>query len=525
LEPNFFAAAQALQADPNYGKLNPDLQLMVQTVVEHPERSLERSRIAEFLAADAESKESVLAAHSHQLAPLFKDIDAPGSLRKPGPSLRYADTKLDEAFLYDWISNPKNFRPSTRMPQVFGLHKHLVGSEEGLAVANKFEPIEIEGIATYIKQHSQKFEYLKRPEEVNAQPDAERGRVQFQTRGCLACHSHGEFAEAEGYRAAHEIVQGPDLSALAQKFDAQRNPKGRDWLYSWIKEPTRYHARTVMPNLYLDPIEVTDAAGKVEVTDPVDDIVEFLLTSQSQHEWKPKNPEPAKLDDKEQTALSELLYEHLKDAFSMRKAAEYAGGSLDAENKFVPDLAKPVGIPADRRDELKGAERDLVLGDGESTLTLQERMNYIGRKSISKYGCYGCHDIPGYEDAKPIGAGLNDWGRKEPAKLAFEHIVQYLEHGHHGGGHGPQKDSKHDVTPEEKRPGEQAEAGEHPADKAHANVEPGAQHAAHGHITGEHPAAEGHVPDFFMEQIFPGNRIGFLYQKLREPRSYDYHKT
>ncbi len=42
----------------------------------------------------------------------------------------------------------------------------------------------------------------------------------------------------------------------------------------------------------------------------------------------------------------------------------------------------------------------------------------------------GCHDIPGYEDMKPIGTGLADWGRKAADKLAFEQITQYILHGH-----------------------------------------------------------------------------------------------
>ena len=45
---------------------------------------------------------------------------------------------------------------------------------------------------------------------------------------------------------------------------------------------------------------------------------------------------------------------------------------------------------------------------------------YIGKKSISRLGCYGCHDLPGFEAAKPIGTALNDWGKKDPERLAFE---------------------------------------------------------------------------------------------------------
>src|SRR5688500_20176750 len=76
--------------------------------------------------------------------------------------------------------------------------------------------------------------------------------------------------------------------------------------------------------------------------------------------------------------------------------------------------------------ELKGAEKELVVR-GSADL-LQQKLRYIGRKTIAKYGCYGCHDIPGFEDAKPIGTGLADWGRKDPAKLAFEHIAHYAGH-------------------------------------------------------------------------------------------------
>lgn len=511
LEPNFFAAAQQLQADPNYDQLSREEKDWIETVVAHPERAPERRRIVEMLSADAESDAPRLSAESHKLAPLFRDVEAPGSLRKPGPSLRYAATKLDEQFLFDWINNPRNFRPSTRMPVVFGLHDHLQphGDEEseGLHIAQKYEPLEIQGIATYLQKASQKFDYLEPPSEVTAEPSAERGKLQFQTRGCIACHSHSDFADAEQYRDPHEIVQGPDLSRLAQKFDPQRNPDGRKWLYSWIKEPTRYHARTVMPDLFLDPIEVTTPEGETLLTDPVADIVEYLLSGGEREGWKPVEPALAQVDEKEAQALDQLMFEYLKDAFAVRTAARYAGVKVDEEGKPIAGESQASGIPADRGADIQGAERDLILSEGQSTLTQEQKLTYIGRKSIAKYGCYGCHDIPGFEDAKPIGAGLNDWGRKEPAKLAFEHIVQYLEGKLHGHGHS--HGHKH------------ASGGNGDGDEA---AEPSSAHAAHGHGPGKHPE-DAEYPDYMLEQVFHGNRIGFLYQKLREPRSYDYHKT
>src|SRR5262249_57290376 len=91
---------------------------------------------------------------------------------------------------------------------------------------------------------------------------------------------------------------------------------------------------------------------------------------------------------------------------------------------------------------------------------------------------FGCHTIPGFESAKPIGTPLNDWGLKSPARLDYGHIHEYL-------ADQSQKDD--------------------------------------GDRDGTDP--------FYQEQLGHETRMGFLYQKLHRPRSYDYlqnsarHKT
>ena len=52
---------------------------------------------------------------------------------------------------------------------------------------------------------------------------------------------------------------------------------------------------------------------------------------------------------------------------------------------------------------------------------------FLGEKTIRRLGCFGCHTIPGFENAKPIGTPLNDWGIKSPARLDYGHIAEYLE--------------------------------------------------------------------------------------------------
>lgn len=491
LEPNYFAAAQQLKAvlagADAWSKLTRQEQGWVQTIIDSPEKAEPRLRLLERLTEDSKAETPTFPETARRLAPLFKDEETPGNLRKSGPSLRFLASKADVAFVADWIREPKRFRAGTRMPQFFNLWSHLEGASRD--TAQKFEAVEIAGMVAYLNDRSQPFEYLEPPavaepaadgDEARQAARVERGKVAFEERGCLACHTHAEFPDVAKYRRATEIVQGPDLTGLGSKFAPERNPVGRKWLYSWIKQPTKYHPRTLMPDLYLEPVPKKDDKGNVvSVTDPVADIVEYLMTSTVEG-WTPQADA-----ENAQGSLDSLVLQNLEEAFYDATAQEY--------------LKK--GIPASVEGTLKGAERELVVSDaayqaGEA-VSERQKLNYIGRKSISKYGCFGCHDVPGFEDAKPIGTGLADWGRKEPAKLAFEHITHFL----HQQGH-----QAHDS----------AAAG-----GAHGGAEAGHAEAAGPEAKHE----EALIPEFFLKHIEAGHREGFLWQKLAEPRSYDYKKT
>ncbi len=501
LEPNFYAAAQQFRGaeGTGYDKLTDDEKAWVEELIQHPENDEIRHRVLEMIDQDAalaqeasqgksgsasesgsaespsqDAKQPRFSSEVHnKIASLLRDVETPGTLRRAGPALRYVARKLDRDFLFDWILNPKRFRPSTKMPRFFGNYAHLDKAHRELGTA--LGKVEVAGIVEYLLRYSQDFDYLDPPagitpvkseEEKAAQ--IERGKVVFER--CLACHTHVDFADMAPYREDGEIIQGPDLSYLGDKLDT---PKGRRWLYSWVKEPMRYHVRTFMPQFDFSPVTHRDADGKVTmVTDPAADVVAYLLSSKRE-----KNEAVAYGFDDE--ALDRLALENLKERFHWTKAEQYL----------------KEGIPESLRSSLKGAEQELVIGDSEKSSTedfaavlKQKKLLYIGRKALSKYGCFGCHDIPGFEDAKPIGTGLADWGVKETSKLAFEHILEYLEQGH---GHGHAKES---------------ESGD---------VEEGEGHGVEGPI--ELP------PEFFLHQLKSHSRIGFLFQKLTEPRGYDYH--
>ena len=52
-------------------------------------------------------------------------------------------------------------------------------------------------------------------------------------------------------------------------------------------------------------------------------------------------------------------------------------------------------------------------------MDLHGREVYVGKNLIAHYGCYACHAIPGFEDAKPIGTELTEEGSKAVHRLDF----------------------------------------------------------------------------------------------------------
>ena len=202
-EPAFYAAAQQVRADSGFASLSDDVKGWIERVIGHPDDDNARHRLREFLLTDAQAKTPVLAATSQHLEGVLKDVETPGVFRKVGPSLRFVESKDGFDFLYSWIRNPRDFRPSTKMPRFFGLWDHLVPTEKldeqgkpvhdangnlvyeespGLAEAKKYEPIEIRAIANYLLTNSQSFDYLEQYSGITAQPSVERGKKAFEMR-------------------------------------------------------------------------------------------------------------------------------------------------------------------------------------------------------------------------------------------------------------------------------------------------------------------------------------------------------
>lgn len=459
-------------------------------------------------SADKPVQKPRLTPVTHALADALKDVDVPGPFRKVGPSLRHLNSKVDYNWVDSWIRRPSDFRPTTRMPQFFLNYEHLnnedkafsihdaAGNEEkvtDLEYTKRFESIEIRALAEFLLANSQPFDYIEPPQGITEAPSKERGKALFETRGCLACHSHSDFPNIHS-------TQGPDLSRLSAKLNTE---KGQRWLYSWLKSPNHYYPRTAMPNVFLDPIAEADAAGNPtgRVTDPAADVRAFLLSVPT--DWRPEQTPASELTANEKQDLNELTTVWLSASFPHRRAVDFA----------------KTGIPDALAGAIKIDEKVLLAPYKDDNDKTQRQLEYVARRSLSRYGCFGCHDIPGYETAKPIGTPLASWGRKDPSQLAFENIAEFLSvHGEFIPKRGA---ASQPAGPESK--GKDVAGMVHPA--AAYNAEPG--EGGHEENREFNPLDDKFDGDtgYFLQSLASHERNGFLWQKLRMPRSFDYEAT
>ncbi len=447
LEPNYAAAAMRLLAEPN---LDDPQKKLARQVIGEPETPGPRHELIESLRASGPPS----GGRASMVGLLATEQPVPGTMRKLGPTLRGVSAKLDRAFIESWLGNPTDFRPDTRMPHFFGLDEHLDG--DSLTDARRFEAVEIRALTKYLLTASPAHDPGE-PHAVEVEPSAERGKRLFATQGCLACHKHPDFPAAQA-------TQGPDLSNLGSKFTAK--PHAR-WPIYWLRDPAAYSPRTLMPNSLLEPLPllVEQAEGapestKPKMTNPPRDIAAYLLSAKG---WKPKGKPPELVE----SDLDELALLHLRAAYPRQQAEEYL----------------KQGIPESMADQVQGDAVELV-----GPITLEKKLRYVGRRTIRKRGCYGCHDVPGFEDGQPIGPALSDWGRKQESLLAFGQVHRYLA----------KAEGKKGSRQKEGEKGKEEKGGDENEDRAEGDS------------------------GFFTEALLAHRREGFIWQKLRAPRSFDY---
>jgi cytochrome c2 len=138
----------------------------------------------------------------------------------------------------------------------------------------------------------------------------------------------------------------------------------RGWLYAWIKNPKQYFPDTNMPNLRLTDQEAAD-------------ITAYLLDAPNHN----RDYENVALPAIDRGVRDNLALVYLQNLYTMDRSRQKLAAMPEAERNV-----------------------------------------YLGEQTIGKYGCYGCHDIKGFENTKPIGTELTTEGTKPIHQLDFGHV-------------------------------------------------------------------------------------------------------
>jgi mono/diheme cytochrome c family protein/predicted nucleic acid-binding Zn-ribbon protein len=257
---------------------------------------------------------------------------------------------------------------------------------------------------------------------------AARGEWLFKQLGCHGCHLVSGYDELP--------KAGPSLARIGAKVSPE-------WLVDWVEEPKKFRPRTRMPHFFLTRDESESVAAYLLATS--------IGGSQS---WLDEHPDPAGVN-----ANSAPLVEHgkeLAESIGCLGCHGFEPDTYASEVAIGKDTAPNLSRIAEKTDEqwifswLKNPRGysetarmpRLRLDDAEARavtsylLTLkqddplpadpalrtrmaQQETIDDGERLVRKYGCPGCHVIPGMENESRVSVELSAFGDKFLEELFF----------------------------------------------------------------------------------------------------------
>jgi cytochrome c551/c552 len=267
-------------------------------------------------------------------------------IKKVGPNLKDIRLKLNKNWIPVWLKKPSDFRATTKMPNF------------------RLNDDQIKAISAYIWQSA-----LTDPLPKHKPGNAAHGKVLFETRGCLACHSIGEGDQLQGGTFA------ANLTRVGEKDNY-------DYLVRWVhnaRERTRpycpYEKKDIGPEDY-------KKKGLPYVFD-----LEHSLCPNDGHELQVQN----------MTVMPSLRLapQDAEDVASYLITLKKQEPSSYANASFMDDSS----LKAD------------------------------GKKWVRHFGCAGCHEISGFEDEGRIGTELTIEGSKPIERLDFALLTEMAQRG------------------------------------------------------------------------------------------------
>ena len=288
--------------------------------------------------------------------------------------------------------------------------------------------------------------------------------------GCNGCHVSANWPSMG--------KSGPDLRKLNEKSHP-------DWVSKWIKNPRSFRYNTRMPHIFEQANQESPEIAKRNITE-IASITHYLFKEKKVH--KPNNPSkylgnPAngeKLfsavgcmgchvsENDPSSAPSPTTFKELSKlqgpnliGLGSKVSPEWMFNWLKKPHKYMPSTRMPDLRLSDSDardltaylwdnknydfDQLKPPKEDKEVLDEltldwlmkmnpekyaiekASKMTKSDKMSFVGEKSIRHYGCFGCHNIDGFMDAKPIGVEITSEGSKPVDKFDFG-LFHDIEH-------------------------------------------------------------------------------------------------
>ncbi|TAK07901.1 c-type cytochrome, partial [bacterium] len=253
-----------------------------------------------------------------------------------------------------------------------------------------------------------------------------QGQRLFEQVGCTGCHL------VKGYEDIPKI--GPSLKRVSAKVDPS-------WMVRWIQNPHNYRPNTRMPDFSLKEDEAVAIGAFL-----------WSMSKEEGEKWLQGHLLPAGLreGDKELAAKGKNLVESIGCRGCHGFADGEASTVLGKEKEIIPNLkniAAKVGprwvyhwvknprdfSPATRMPSLRLSDQEVLaitaylatLGSKSEEITgIEGRLGDAknvkqGEALVRKYGCFGCHDVPGMEKESRIGVELTTFGSKTLEELFF----------------------------------------------------------------------------------------------------------
>src|SRR5712692_1332416 len=176
-----------------------------------------------------------------------------------------------------------------------------------------------------------------------------------------------QIVKGIGCQGCHVVGEGSRVEAgprrtFGQPLENIGNKTTYEWIYNWVRDPKHYSPATYMPNLRLTDAQVADVATfLVGLKGPAGDAAKAT-------------PDPKVADD--------VLLDYLKNVMPFEDARAQMA-KMSPEQKQVD----------------------------------------LGQRAIGRYGCFGCHEIKGFEKAQSIGTDLSEEGSKLVTRLDFAFIT------------------------------------------------------------------------------------------------------